>query len=151
MNDVIADESQEGGDEPSVIFQILEELQCLFVFFGLKHDFKPLLDKVDSRTRNFLTKFPLIDSMLCEKPTLKYDGKALTPKVFGIMRLQYERGLNKRCMWLPCQFKNRIEHEKIYRCKGCNLIRYCSPKCQKKHWKFIHSQQCKEVRKLGKC
>ena len=105
MNDVIADESQEGGDEPSVIFQILEELQCLFVFFGLKHDFKPLLDKVDSRTRNFLTKFPLIDSMLCEKPTLKYDGKALTPKVFGRMRCSMKGDSTRGACGFPVNLK----------------------------------------------
>ena len=29
------------------------------------------------------------------------------------------------------------------KCKRCKLIRYCSRKHQKKHWKLIHSQQCR--------
>ena len=30
-----------------------------------------------------------------------------------------------------------------YICKGCRLVRYCCRRHQKRHWKYIHSQQCK--------
>ena len=40
--------------------------------------------------------------------------------------------------------KAKAEFAKKNKCERCKLIRYCSRKHQKKHWKMIHSQQCKQ-------
>jgi len=33
----------------------------------------------------------------------------------------------------------------LRKCGGCELIRYCSPECQKTHWKEVHKAECKAV------
>eukprot|EP01084_Bolivina_argentea_P015765 29536_1 len=43
------------------------------------------------------------------------------------------------CGWPLC----RKNAETFRKCSQCKSIRYCSRNCQKKHWKFMHSKQCK--------
>lgn len=33
-------------------------------------------------------------------------------------------------------------------CRACRIVRYCSRKCQKIHWKAQHKKQCKHLQRL---
>eukprot|EP01084_Bolivina_argentea_P177313 306638_1 len=48
-----------------------------------------------------------------------------------------------RCQWIHC---NKEGKYLSYQCKGCQFVRYCSRKHQKKDWKMIHSQQCLRIK-----
>ena len=50
----------------------------------------------------------------------------------------------KKCMWPLC--RNR-KYRNRYRCSRCQIVRYCCKNHQKKHWKFIHRQQCERFMK----
>jgi hypothetical protein len=45
------------------------------------------------------------------------------------------------CLSFPAPGKENIEYKK---CSGCFLVKYCSPKCQKKDWK-AHKLACKAL------
>ena len=47
-----------------------------------------------------------------------------------------------------CGHARRLQ-EKFRACSRCNVTRYCSKECQKKHWKEGHKKECvaKEERK----
>eukprot|EP01084_Bolivina_argentea_P274409 467723_1 len=49
-----------------------------------------------------------------------------------------------KCGWPLCN-KQRKEFEIRNKCKGCELLKYCCKSHQKKHWKFIHRQQCLRI------
>eukprot|EP01084_Bolivina_argentea_P250188 419116_1 len=52
--------------------------------------------------------------------------------------------LDAKCEWRKCgNVKSRC---KLFVCKGCKSFYYCSRRCQKKHWKSFHSNQCKVLR-----
>lgn len=53
--------------------------------------------------------------------------------------LQLTSTVNSMCCWAPCS----QPHRKMYICKRCRLVQYCCRRHQKKHWKFIHRQQCR--------
>eukprot|EP01084_Bolivina_argentea_P116156 206434_1 len=56
---------------------------------------------------------------------------------FGEFKFRY---LYLECGWPLCKRENFVKRNI---CKGCKLIQYCCRNHQKKHWKYIHSQQCK--------
>ncbi len=39
----------------------------------------------------------------------------------------------------------------LKRCGACKIPKYCSPACQKEHWKFIHKKECPVFKKLPRC
>ena len=78
---------------------------------------------------------------------LEHEGKILTFKQYIKLRNQCFKEMENMCGWPPCRFMqedNGVVHERMHICKGCHLIKYCCRNHQKKHWKFIHSQQCRE-------
>ena len=69
------------------------------------------------------------------------------PLVFGRSVIQMLKDMENSCGWEPCNRRHtemEFETKKMYICKRCRLIKYCCRRHQKKHWKFIHSQQCKK-------
>ena len=48
------------------------------------------------------------------------------------------------CMNEKCKKKN----VKLRLCKQCKMVYYCSRKCQKHHWKYLHKYQCKNMQQL---
>ena len=77
-------------------------------------------------------------------------GQTLSAKKFIGKRMRFERMRERECGWLPCAFFNaqkrkRKDMKPALTCKGCKLIRYCCRNHQKKHWKFIHRQQCIKI------
>jgi hypothetical protein len=41
-------------------------------------------------------------------------------------------------------------NEKFNACGNCKLFRYCSPRCQKKHWKNGHKEECLKMKESTK-
>eukprot|EP01083_Nonionella_stella_P229622 812539_1 len=57
-----------------------------------------------------------------------------------------------RCYNDKCNVQRReLKHYKLYKCKGCRVIRYCSRQCQKHDWnQNKHRFVCRKLRKLRK-
>eukprot|EP01084_Bolivina_argentea_P004281 8146_1 len=55
------------------------------------------------------------------------------------MRLHNE-DIVLKCDWIKC--RKVLNTKSIKLCKRCKLVYYCSRNHQKKHWKYIHSQNC---------
>eukprot|EP01084_Bolivina_argentea_P037936 70145_1 len=47
------------------------------------------------------------------------------------------------CFNFKCKKNTKNECSGLKMCKGCKIALYCSEKCQKYHWKYGHSIQCK--------
>eukprot|EP01084_Bolivina_argentea_P140311 246712_1 len=86
--------------------------------------------------------------MACFRATLgvskKLYMKYLSDMEFSIhMPWEYDIFYKPRakCGWLLCnKRKSQFQHKN--KCGGCGLIQYCCRNHQKKHWKYMHSQQC---------
>ena len=48
------------------------------------------------------------------------------------INIMYNFIMNKECHWSKCQKKTI----KLFRCKKCKMVFYCSKLCQKKDWKM---------------
>lgn len=71
---------------------------------------------------------------------LKKESKKSPPKKIKSLDIQTKM----KCNYAPCQNKETYVGE-FKKCARCRIVRYCSRKCQKKHWKEIHKHQCKSI------
>ena len=68
------------------------------------------------------------------------------------INIMYNFIMNKECHWAGCNKKTK----KLFRCKRCKIVFYCSKLCQKKDWKMTsiralpHRQQCMTL-SMSKC
>lgn len=44
-----------------------------------------------------------------------------------------------------CTVCGAVSSEKLSKCGGCRVVRYCSRKCQKRHWP-VHKMKCDRIR-----
>merc|ERR1712034_61032 len=56
----------------------------------------------------------------------------------------------EKCANFQCEKIESCPREFLV-CSGCDVARYCSPNCQKKHWKNGHEHQCLPQKHLKKC
>ncbi|KAK6969478.1 plasmid Orf3 domain-containing protein [Favolaschia claudopus] len=56
------------------------------------------------------------------------------------------KSLQKKAFCQQCQVTKHISELK--RCGRCQLVKYCSPACQKSHWK-VHKAHCKTREEMG--
>ena len=104
-----------------------------------------------------LTVLLLFGLYLCRK--LKFDPNRVCPwkwcgDELGIctqQSLQSMKAVEMICCWPQCKTRDTKQADffdkktrKMYRCERCLLVKYCCRNHQKKHWKFIHRQQCQE-------
>ena len=49
-----------------------------------------------------------------------------------------------RCLNLECTLPGRmVAKSEMFCCAGCCQVFYCSPECQRSHWKCGHKEDCK--------
>lgn len=48
------------------------------------------------------------------------------------------------------EFLRRESNTRLFRCAGCQLLRYCGKECQKAAWDAGHKLECKPMRLLRK-
>lgn len=58
------------------------------------------------------------------------------------VRKGYSASLS-RCGWGECNESERADGKKFFTCSGCELIKYCSKRCHKLHWRDEHKHWCK--------
>ena len=109
---------------------MFSSLLCTMAYFTMKRNWD-----ISGKMEKLMSTFPF------PKSAITSQGRALS--------LCFKRHVKNSCGWAPCAMIRDTEDTsslKMYRCKGCRLIKYCCRSHQKKHWKFIHSQQCSSVR-----
>jgi hypothetical protein len=74
------------------------------------------------------------------------DNKGLSKTVLKAQKkyVKSTTNLTQGEMCANCYVLEKTLHEKLLKCGQCRLIKYCSPTCQKEHWK-AHKKQCKKV------
>lgn len=85
---------------------------------------------------------------LCKYPSVKSEDKRQIVKKSLRRQSERDKQYKNACGWPPC-FAKLLEDEnrrsrRTWKCGCCRLIRYCCKNHQKKHWKFIHRQQCRD-------
>eukprot|EP01084_Bolivina_argentea_P216022 366938_1 len=63
----------------------------------------------------------------------------------SIPRFNSYTSRKRECGWVLCNKKQNAFGAKN-KCKGCMMVQYCCRRHQKKHWKYIHSQQCSQLK-----
>jgi hypothetical protein len=54
-----------------------------------------------------------------------------------------------RCLNLKCTLPGRmVAKSEMFCCDGCRQVFYCSPECQRAHWKCGHKEDCKLLARL---
>ena len=127
------------------------QLLCWLAYFEGKCDYETLLGDVNHRCVS--TAENLEKHRSCFKSIRRLSLEYLEEMQliqFIRERLRFERKCVRECGWPPCVHFNEQKVKKkdmkpSFKCGGCKLIRYCCRNHQKKHWKFIHSQQCRAV------
>lgn len=82
-------------------------------------------------------------------PLFEIAGKEVTAKEIVRDQSEKDKRYENKCGWPPCSIyvpNDDIHQIRTWKCSRCRLIRYCCKNHQKKHWKFIHRQQCREFR-----
>ena len=109
----------------------------------------PHTDKRVVEALNFMVKH-MSDQRSKEQSGCKREKQKrpmLTMKAFRHFIL-IEKFYRNICGWPPCSEIMEMDDyrckRKLRKCKRCQLIKYCCRNHQKKHWKFIHSQQCRK-------
>ena len=77
---------------------------------------------------------------------IQHAGCGLHKQRFATLKLR-KKGYGERCGWPLCTKRKDVDSFAARSiCKGCRLIRYCCRSHQKRHWKYMHRQQCLHVR-----
>lgn len=108
---------------------------------GLYLDSKAQMKKLDRKYNCNLVpyfqrswnKMQLRHNYICIPKVSQYAAKARTLQ--KLIRI----GMSLSCAWPPC---SKSANDTKYVCKGCHLTKYCCRNHQKKHWKYVHRQQC---------
>ena len=59
-----------------------------------------------------------------------------------------QKWMNMKCARIGCKVR-RIDNDKLYKCKKCKVVRYCSKRCQKIDWNMNdHKKHCRMLRKI---
>jgi hypothetical protein len=74
------------------------------------------------------------------------DNKGLSKAALKAHKKQVKSttNLTQGEMCANCYVLEKTLDRKLLKCGQCRLIKYCSPSCQKEHWK-VHKKQCKKV------
>lgn len=129
----------EPGSKEAVKYHVSDYVSCsICYFYGKIDDFDFDMPQV------IITGFGMSNEFLW------VDGKRWKVGDFIRKRIIFEQMRERECGWPPCSFFNgqklkRKEMKPTFKCKGCKLIRYCCRNHQKKHWKFVHRQQCMKI------
>ena len=137
--------------ETRLKWQMASILSCTFSFFAERRRLQAVMDK---KVKIFMdlscscNQSPDGMNALIGVPMvlLGNSNPFINTQIVGKGRLMDEKLKSHVCGW-PCCKLNRGKTRDfiLYKCKGCGLLKYCSKRHQKFHWKWIHRQQCRRV------